>query len=68
MLESPSRIDERPRILGDLKSLIDSLPAAVRAQAIADIRFVLAAIRQQLSEDCRPQESSALVRKSNEGR
>ena len=55
MIESPSRIAERPRILGDLKSLIDSLPAAVRAQAIAGIKFVLAEMSQQLNEDCRPQ-------------
>jgi len=55
MLESPSRIAERPRILGDLKSLIDSLPAAVRVQAIADIRFVLDEMSRQLSEDFRPQ-------------
>jgi len=55
MLESPSRIADQPRILGDLKSLIDSLPTAVRAQAIADIKSVLAEMSQQLSEDCRPQ-------------
>ena len=65
MMVDPCRIADRLRTLDDLKSLIDSLPAAMRAHVITEIKFVLAEMRQQLSKDSRPQFSSAQARTSD---
>lgn len=49
MREGPTQIGRRTRVLDDLKLLINSRPAAaVRAQAIADIKSVLAKLSHDL--------------------